>query len=217
MAEQIKGFKGFDNDFKCRGFQFEVGKSYKHQGEVKICNSGFHFCANPLDILGYYPPTDSRFGKVAGSGDHEEHNEDSKITSRNIHIEAEITLSALLGAGVKFILDKIDWTNKKESNTGDQSAATNTGVRSAATNTGDHSAATNTGVRSAATFEGKDSIACGLGYACKARGTLGCWIVLAERNDDGSIRAVKTALVDGKKIKEMQFYELRNGKFCKAE
>jgi hypothetical protein len=198
MTEQIRGYKGFDRDFKCRGFQFSVGKSYEHPGSVNICKSGFHFCSDPLDIFNYYPPADSRFAEVSGSGDHETHIEDSKIATRNIHIEAEITLSALLSAGVKFILEKVDWKSKKSTNTGNQSAATNTGNQSAATT------------------EGKESIACGLGYKCKARGTLGCWIVLAERTDDGSIKAVKTVMVDGKKIKEMQFYELRNGKFCKA-
>ncbi|MFA5379689.1 MAG: hypothetical protein WC455_28280, partial [Dehalococcoidia bacterium] len=102
-------------------------------------------------------------------------------------------------------------------NTGHQSAATNTGHRSAATNTGHRSAATNTGHRSAATVGGRESIACGLGYQCKARGSLGCWIVLAERDDDYKIQVVKAAKVDGKKIKADTFYILQCGKFVEAK
>ena len=107
-----------------------------------------------------------------------------------------------------------DWS--AATNTGDRSAATNTGNRSAATNTGYRSAATNTGNQSAASVEGKDSIACGLGYQNKAKGALGCWIVLAERDNDWHIKSVKTALVDGKKIKADTWYELQNGRFVRC-
>ena len=39
----VKGFKGFNEDLTCRGFQYEIGKTYKHNGEVELCRSGFHF------------------------------------------------------------------------------------------------------------------------------------------------------------------------------
>jgi hypothetical protein len=90
-------------------------------------------------------------------------------------------------------------------------------VRGAASATGDQGAASATGYQGAASVEGDKSIACGLGLGCKARGKIGCWIVLAERDDDYNIISVKTAKVDGKTIKEMQFYELRKGKFCKTK
>ena len=102
-------------------------------------------------------------------------------------------------------------------NTGDQSAATNTGYRSAATNTGYQSAATNTGDRSAATVEGKESIAIVTGYDSKAKGAIGCWIVVTERGEwNGAtypILCVKTAKVDGDTIKENTFYKVVNGEF----
>ena len=101
-------------------------------------------------------------------------------------------------------------------NTGNRSAATNTGDCSAATNTGDCSAATNTGNRSAASVTGRESIAAAFGRESKAKGAMGCWIVLTERADwDGetySIKCVKAFKVDGEKIKADTFYKLENGK-----
>ena len=111
-----------------------------------------------------------------------------------------------------------DWS--AATNTGNRSAATNTGDWSAATNTGDWSAATNTGNRSAATVEGKESVAMAIGYNSKAKGSLGCFIVLAECKVLGSERHivdVKSAKVDGEKIKPDTFYKLINGEFVEAD
>ena len=106
-------------------------------------------------------------------------------------------------------------------NTGNRSAATNTGYCSAATNTGNRSAATNTGNRSAATVEGKESVAMAIGYGSKAKGSIGCFIVLAEwkkfEDETYHIVDVKSAKVDGTKIKPDTFYKLVNGEFVAEE
>ena len=105
-------------------------------------------------------------------------------------------------------------------NTGYQSAATNTGDQSAATNTGYQSAATNTGYRSAAIVEGKESIALATGIDSKAKGKIGCFIVLAEWkeiNNEYHIVDVKSAKVDGENIKEDTFYMLKDGKFVEVD
>ena len=212
MEKKIKGYKGFDKDLKCRGYQYEVGKGYEHDGKVSCCNSGFHFCENPMDVLNYYNPADSRYCEVEGSGTIDKDTNDTKVTVSKLHISAEIGLKGLIEAGVKFILDKVNWKDNKESNTGYQSAATNTGYQSAATNTG---------YQSAATVEGKDSIAIVTGYDSKAKGALGCWIVLTERvgwNGNGySIKEVKAFLVDGEIIKADTFYKLIDGKAVEVE
>ena len=102
-------------------------------------------------------------------------------------------------------------------NTGDCSAATNTGNRSAATNTGDWSAATNTGNCSAAKVTGEQSIAIATGFHAKASGALGCWIVLAEWNENNEIIDMHLARVDGKKIKADTWYQLKDGEFVEIE
>ena len=217
----IKGYKGFDKNLQCRGFQYKVGETFEEKGTIKACESGFHFCENPFNVFNYYPPSDSRYCNVEGDGKIDTDNSDSKVACSKLHIHTEIGLSGLISAGVKFILDKVDWGNNKATNTGDRSAATNTGDRSAATNTGDQSAATNTGYRSAASVEGKDSIAIVTGYDSKAKGAMGCWIVLTERgNWDGNtypIINVQAFKVDGISIKADTFYKLKNSKPVEAK
>ena len=233
-GKTIHAYKGFDKDLKCRGFAYEIGKDYEQDGKIKCCNNGFHACEFPLDVFNYYVPgQNSRYCTVTQSGKMDKDKDDSKVASSKIHIETEIGLDGIIKAGVKFILDKVNWKNQKESNTGDYSAATNTGDysaatntgnQSAATNTGDHSAATNTGDRSAATntgdysaakVSGKQSIAIVTGKDSKAAGALGDWIVLTERGewngDTYPIKEVKAFKVDGKKIKADTFYKLVDG------
>ena len=254
---KIKGYKGFDNNLKCRGYQYEVGKTFECDGKIECCENGFHFCENPFDVFGYYPPSDSRYCSVEGEGETSKDNGDSKVAVSRLHVSAEIGLTGLINAGVKFILDRVKWEEDKSTNTGDysaatntgdysaatntgyRSAATNTGYRSAATNTGDYSAATNTGYRSAATntgdysaatntgdysaatVEGKDSVAIVTGVEGKAKGSLGCWIVLTERGEwNGEtypIKEVKAFKVDGENIKDNTYYRLINGVATEVE
>ena len=211
----MKCYKGFDKDLRCKDFQYEVGKEYETE-RAKICEEGFHACEFPLDALWYYNPADSRFCEVELDANEQTH-DDSKRVGKKIKIDAEIGLSGLVKAGVKFILEKADFENAKATNTGDWSAATNTGYRSAATNTGDCSAATNTGDCSAATVEGKESIAIVTGNGSKASGKRGCWLVLTERDNKNHVLGVQAVKVDGKTIKEDAFYTLSGGKVTEVK
>ena len=214
----MKLYKGFDKDLKCRDYQFEVGKEYEEE-KADICNCGFHACENPLDVFGYYPPADSRYCEV-DLDVNDQKSDDSKRVGIHIKINAEIGLPGLIKAGVEYTKDQVDWEHAKVSNTGDRSAATNTGKRSAATNTGDQSAATNTGDQSAATVTGKESVAMAVGYDSKAKGALGCYLVLSEwKHIDGEyhIVDVQSVKVDGETIKADTFYKLIDGKFVEVD
>ena len=96
MSDKIVSYKGFDENFKCRGFQYEVGKTYTHNEKVKICESGFHACPTPLDVFSYYPPANARFALVEQSGNTD--TEATKTASSKIHIKAEISLFDMIKA-----------------------------------------------------------------------------------------------------------------------
>ncbi|MGY9371901.1 DUF7666 domain-containing protein [Citrobacter pasteurii] len=168
----IVTYKGFNKDLQCRDYQFAIGETYHHEGNVEACGSGFHACECPFDVFGYYPPADSRFAETISFGvtDREEGG-DTKIASASITIKAELTLPQFIQRGIEWIWSKIDKSLEQQIMCGYQSAATNTGDRSAATNTGYQSAATNTGYQSAATNTGDQSAATNTGYRSAATNT----------------------------------------------
>ena len=170
MEEKIISIKGFDKNFRCRYYQFELEKTYTHDGVVKVCESGFHAVEYGIDAFSYYAPADSRYCVVEQFGDMKRHSDDTKIASASITIKAEIKIPQLVQQSIDWITSHLTST-KIESNTGNQSAATNTGYRSAATNTGYQSAATNTGNRSAATNTGYQSAATNTGNQSAATNT----------------------------------------------
>ena len=40
----MNGYKAFENDLSCRGFQYEIGRTYTVDGEIGLCENGFHIC-----------------------------------------------------------------------------------------------------------------------------------------------------------------------------
>lgn len=178
----IRGFKGFDKDLKCRDFQYEVGKEYEHKGEVSVCNSGFHFCENPLKVFEYYAPSCSRYCEVEGSGSVDKDFDDSKVSTSHIHILAEIDLEGLIKAGLRFIFRKIDLKDAKEHNACDYFATTEeydssmamiTAENAVAINAGDSSVAATSGFYSVASNSGEYSVAVSTGSFSAAAST-GC-------------------------------------------
>ncbi len=206
--KEIIAYKGFNQDWTCRGYQYEIGKTYEHKGDVKACESGFHACEYPLDVLSYYSPAVSKFAVVKMSGETSKDSDDTKIASAKITIETEINLPEMIKKAVEWIKGKVDWDAAKVSNTGYRSVATNTGDQSAATNTGYWSAATNTGDRSAAEVSSKQSIAVALGWQSKAKASINGAIVCVYRNHDGELIHIKASKVGENNIKADTWYTL---------
>ena len=93
-------YKGFDKDMKCRGFQYEVGKEYETD-KAKACESGFHACENPFDVLDYYNDIEGKYCIVEQSGEIDK--EDRKQASTKIKIKAEIGFVGLFKAGIEWL------------------------------------------------------------------------------------------------------------------
>ncbi|EBE6132482.1 hypothetical protein GS124_002733 [Salmonella enterica] len=237
MTKEIMTFKGFNKNLKCRDFQFEIGKTFHHDGKVEACGSGFHACECPFDVFSYYPPAESRYAETISFGviDREEEG-DTKIASASITIKSELTLPQFIQRGIEWIWSKIDKSLEQQimtgnrsaatntgdwsaaTNTGYQSAATNTGDWSAATNTGDWSAATNTGYQSAAEVSGSQSVAASLGIEGKARASEGGAIVLCYRDEDGELIHIRASKVGENGIMPNTWYQLdKDGEFVKCE
>ena len=230
MSEtKITTYKGFKQNMICRGFQYEVGKEYEHNGAVSACNSGFHACEYPLDVFNYFAPASSVFAVVEQSGDlSTEANGDSKIASSKISIKARIELPGLIKAAIEYTFSRskpegLSATGDQgaASATGDQGAASATGHQGAASATGDQGAASATGYRGAASATGDQGAASATGhqgaasatgYEGRAMGKNGNALFLVERNDDYEIIAVWAGIVGKKKIKEGVWYMLKGGK-----
>ena len=101
----ITSYKGFDNNMKCRGFQYEVGKEYEMDGEIKCCNRGFHACKSPIEVWDYYDMLNSRFAEVEQSGKIDEEEKSTKICSSHIKIKAELKLADIINIGVEWLKD----------------------------------------------------------------------------------------------------------------
>ena len=214
----MKAYKGFDKDLKCRGFQYEVGKEFEEQN-ASLCKKGFHACENPLDTFRYYAPTNSRYCEVDVDDNGERNSDDSKVCGKHIRIGAEIGLKGVINAGVRFVFDKCESaTEENASGWRDNAAASGwsgnaaaSGVNGNAAASGERGTAVVTGAYGDASALGKQCLAVAWGADSLARGTMGNWIVVSERDDDGNIIDAKIAKVDGETIMADTWYKLENG------
>ena len=245
----MKGYKGFDKNWKCRDMQYEVGKTYE-EAEARLCNKGLHFCENPFDVFSYYSPENqSRYAVVEAENVTDEKDSDTKRVAKKLTIKTELNLIGIVKAGMEYIKEHINVEKIKEkafdrstaatsgyrstaatsgyestaatsgnestaATSGNESTAATSGYESTAATSGYRSTAATSGYRSTAIVEGEDSVAIALGARSKAKGALGCWLILAEweENDDGMYRKdVKCFKVDGEIIKADMFYMLEDG------
>ena len=225
MSEKIIAYKAMDKHMQCRGKQYEVGKTY-HEDKADCGHAGMHACENPLDVLHYYPLSDGiRIFKVECGGDiSREDGKDTKLACTKLTVEAEIKIADMVKLGVKAVMDRVNKNVKGTKNkasgdcsTGAASGYKSTGAASGDWSTGAASGDWSTGAASGnycrAEAFGKDSIAVANGAHSKARGALGCYIVLTEYDDDGHMICAKMARVDGSAIRENVYYTLKNGEF----
>ena len=106
MSENvITSYKAFDKNMQCRGFQYEVGKEYEMDGEIKCCNRGFHACKSPMEVWDHYDMLNSRYAEVEQSGKIEKEENSTKVCSSRIKIKAELKLADIINIGVEWLKD----------------------------------------------------------------------------------------------------------------
>lgn len=93
--KKITGYKAFNEDWTCRGFQYEIGKTYTMKEKPKCCNQGFHFCTNIADCFKYYAnnPESTKIALVEALGDIDKEDDASKCCTNKIKIVKEISFA----------------------------------------------------------------------------------------------------------------------------
>ena len=204
----MKAYKGFNKDMTCnpngKVFQFEEGKTYE-EAEAKLCESGFHACEAPLDVLRYYEPSRSVYHEVELDDVSSERKEDSKVCTRKIKIGARISIRNLVEAQIEYVKSRTttEHTDPKKATAGDSGAAT-AGYRGAATSRG-------------STAVGKNGIGLARGNDVKVKGGLGAILLIAEENENNyDVKEWRAFIVDGDAIKEDTWYKLKNGELVEV-
>jgi len=171
--EKIIAFKAFDPDFSCRGFKYEVGKTYKHEGDVSLCASGFHACKEPLEVWRFYDLIngDGRMaryaevemgGKIDG-GD----GPDTKIAAAEITIKAELKLPDFIRRAVSALIDACKSDERVQAASGDSSKLAASGNASKLAASGRSSTLATSGDSSTLAASGHSSTLAASGYSSK--------------------------------------------------
>ena len=190
----IPGYKGFDENMQCRGFQYQEGNTYHEDGNIEACQSGFHFCKYPLDVFSYYYPAKNKFCNVEGFGKVSNDTDDTKVAVSDLKVKAEIGISGLVKAAIEYTRKRC--TNKCNAKEGEPATA------------GDSGAATSRGK----SCTGKNGLSVARGNNVRVRGGMGAILVIAEENEDNyNIASWKAVVVDGVNVKPDTWYMLQNG------
>lgn len=93
----MKGYKVFNPDWTCRGFQFEVGNIYTEDVAPRCCLRGFHFCRKIADCFSYYSfDPNNKVAEVEALGNIDINEDGSKCSTDKIHIIRELTWQEVL-------------------------------------------------------------------------------------------------------------------------
>ena len=227
--EKIIAYKGFDKDLKCRDYQYEVGKEYEMDGEIKVCKRGFHACESPLEVLDHYFILDNgdlaRFCEVEQSGVFDKEENTTKIASSKIKIKAELKFADLIKLGVEWIKEKTIKGNSyklKSDNGGDSAQIGSSGYSAQIGSSGDYAKIGSSGDYAKITSTGEDSVICCAGINSIVKAKKGSWITLAEwiysdKKQRYIPKCVKTEYVDCERIKADTWYKLIGGEFVEQK
>ena len=230
----MKGFKGFNPDFTCRGKQYEENKIFEEEA-AEICESGMHFCENPFNVLEYYDLVNKN-GKINEFAEVEAldealTNDNKKYCTKKLKIGAKLGLKGFVKACVDFTIEKtsfefpdsnIDSGDYAQIGSSGYSAQIgSSGYSAKIGSSGDYAQIGSSGDYAQIDSSGKHSVVMCAGYNSMAKAKIGSWITLTEwkKNSDGKWIpvCVKTEQVDGERIKEDTFYKLEDGEFKEYE
>ena len=264
----MRGYKVFNKGLICRDKQYRENTVFEEE-RAKICESGMHFCKNPLNVLDYYNLVDgncelSEFAEVEAL-DEVKTNDNEKFFTKKLKIGAKLDLNQFIKASFDFLYENAKKTsgnysqvatsgynskvatsgyNSKVATSGYNSQVATSGYNSQVATSGYNSKVATSGYNSKVATSGYNSQVATSGYYSKVatsgdnskvalygdnnvgenigidgmiKGKIGSWITLAEYEHDNFGNyicvCVKSAKIDGVKLKENVFYKLINGEF----
>lgn len=207
----MKGYKAFGPGMVCRGKQYAENTSFE-EPVAELCSSGMHFCENPLDTLEFYDLVDSggnitEFAEVAAPDECVKSDKVKAVTTK-LDIGAKISLKGFIEASISFILRKTSASDKRVACSdvdGAQLASSGYGAQLASS-----------GNDAQLALNGENGVGAAIGWGSAIKGAIGCWITLAEYNEDGGCICVKSARIDGKTVLPDVWYKLENGNFVEV-
>ena len=241
----MKGYKGFNPNFTCRGKQYKENTVFEEDKAV-MCECGMHFCEDPLNVLDYYGFVNkngeiNEFAEVEAEEAHP-NDDDEKYVTKKLRIGAKLGLKGFVEACVNFLIEKtelkvdnvsgnVDSGNYAKigssgnyaqiGSSGFSAQIGSSGYSAQIGSSGDYAQIGSSGDAAQINSTGEDSVVMCAGYNSTARAKKGSWITLAEwiyseEKDRYVPVCVKTEYVDGDRIKEGVFYKLENGEFVEA-
>ena len=213
----IEAVKGFNADWTCRGFQYEIGKTYTHDGPVVRCaKGGFHAIdGNPLDVLDFYPLIGSKFADVVLGGKIARDVTDSKVAAGEITIKAEIQMPDFINRAVAWMIKHVAGNASQLAASGYASQLAASGYASQLAASGDGSQLAASGNDSKLAASGNDSVAAASGLGSVV--TLGKNGAAAIAWHDGKRTRFATIYVGEDGIEAGVAYCVRGGRVVRAE
>ena len=195
----MKGYKGFEPGLVCKGKQYAENTVFK-EDKAEPCARGMHFCEDPFEVLNYYPIIDNNgnfneFAEVEAL-DTPATDDGKKFASTKLKIGAKLSFKGFIEICVDFALKK----TKLDS-----------GGSACIGSSGDDARIGSSGYGAVIMCAGNNS---------KVKAKKGSWITLAEWcfiDDKWTPVCVKTEQVDGERIKEDTFYQLKGSEFVECE
>ena len=218
----MKGYKAFEKGLICRGKQYAENTVFE-EGKAEICKSGMHFCKDPLEVLEYYPLVDNNgnineFAEVEALDD--AHTDDNKkYCTKRLKIGAKISFAKLVQASVKFDYEKVIEDTKVKTTSKKNAKIGSSGDYAKIGSSGYSAQIGSSGNSAKINSTGKNAVIMCAGDNSKAKAKIGSWITLAEWKTINNVYTpvcVKTEQVDGERIKEDTYYQLKNGEFVEV-
>ena len=222
MGIWTKGYKIFEKDMTCRGKQYAENSEFI-EDKAEMCGCGMHFCQNPMDVLNFYDLLDGECNirPIAEVQGEDVKTENIKSVTKRLKIGARLSFDGWIKACFDFLFEKTETSHESygdiQSSDDNYAQLAASGDYAQLAASGDSAKLAASGYYARLAASGEHSIVCAIGYKAIAKASIGSWITLAEFDNRGIVKLVKTEQVDGERIKADTFYKLEDGKFVEVE